>query len=210
MRIYHEDFFTKSATHRRDWGPLHRFDHHTPPLAHPTHCPENRTVIYLAESIRAAAAEVFSEYNPFRVCPHWRLAWLRPAESLVVQDIVGAGGMAIEAGEWLGSGPAFGVQPQYTQEWARKIYDDHNELQGIRYSGSHEGSKCLVLTDRAPELEVVLDGGVPSDNAIVESEIWDEVVVEYLETGHTIDTIASADCDYCKDAAAAEAAAAAP
>ena len=52
MRIYHQDDLTPSADARRLFGPLLRFDHHTPPFAAPARCPAGRTVVYAAKTLR--------------------------------------------------------------------------------------------------------------------------------------------------------------
>lgn len=105
IRIYHKDCFTPNATHLRDYGPQHRFDHHTPSYEHPTVCPDGRAVTYVANTIRAAAAEVFGEVETFLVCPQWRIAWLHPTGRVVLQDITGPGAMAIKMKPGLGSAP---------------------------------------------------------------------------------------------------------
>src|SRR5687767_6424734 len=104
IRIYHRDFYTPSATHMRSFGPLTRFDHHTAPRNKPA-VSKSRSVIYVAGSIRAAAAEVFGELDIFGVCPSWRVAWVRPTAAVTVQDIVGAGAMALGTKPALGSAP---------------------------------------------------------------------------------------------------------
>lgn len=204
IRIYHRDFFTPSATHRRTYGPLHRFDHHLPPHDAPAICPQGRSATYLAKTLRAAASEVFSSLDPFRVCPNWHMAWLRAKAPLKVQDITGAGGMALGAGPWLGSSPPEFVDRSYTQEWARKIYSD-TDLHGIRYTGSHEEGPCIAIWDRAPELELVLNAGDPYDTRIQEPEVWSDVVSVYAETSRSLIQIGETDCQFCEEARDAEA-----
>lgn len=198
-RIYHRDHFTPSPLHRRSFGPLHRFDHHTPPIEAAAVCPEGRTITYVADGLRAAAAEVFGELDPFGVCPRWRLAWLRPTATICVQDLKGPGGMALNVAPWLGSGP---VPRHYTQEWARKIYDSSLDLQGIRYTGSHEEGACLALWERAGDLEIVSEEG---DRSIVDPLVWSELVTEYAETEHSLVQIEESECELCRDSARAEA-----
>jgi len=205
IRIYHHDFFTPSALHRRTFGPLHRFDHHLPSHVEPGVCPDGRSVTYLAENLRAAASEVFGDLDPFRVCPNWKLARLRTSKALQVQDLTEAGGMALGTGPWLGSSPPKFVKRSYSQEWARKIYDD-TSLDGIRYTGSHDEGACVVLWDRAPELELVRNGTVAYDSPLQEPEIWNDVITAYAETSRSLDTIGVADCQLCQEASEAEAA----
>lgn len=47
-RIYHCDRFTPDGATFRSFGPLARFDHHTPPFGAPAMDPDGRSAIYLA------------------------------------------------------------------------------------------------------------------------------------------------------------------
>lgn len=201
VRIYHLDYFTPSALHRRAYGPQHRFDHHTPPFDKAAICPDRRAITYIANGLRAAASEVFGDLETFGVCPQWRRAWLRPVAQIEVQDLVGPGAMQIKGGSWLGTGRA---PREYTQRWARKIYDDARTVQGIRYTGSHEEGRCIALWERAPGLEIVQENGRDCEAAVIEPVAWSEILLEYTETGHSLARISHADCDYCARAANAE------
>ena len=205
-RIYHRDYYTRSATHRRDYGPLARFDHHTPPATAAAVCPKGRSVTYIAETVRAAASEVFSATEVFGVCPNWRLAWLKTSATMTLQNLVGTGAMALRTKPSLGSGAE--VAREDSQEQARRIYSEHGHLAGIRYTGSHEEGRCLVLWDRAPDLVVVEDGEIDCDASIAEDdETWAEVIEAYAPTGFMLERIPESECGYCREAAeAAEAA----
>ena len=207
VRIYHHDWFTDSAVKFRAWGPYHRFDHHTAPAADPA-MSRNRSVLYLGHSIRAAAAEVFGDLEIFGVCPQWRLAWVRPIRTLVVQDIVGAAAMR------LGTEPGLGgarLPRRFTQDCARRIYWQHRHLEGIRYSGRHEGGECLALWERAEPLVVIEDDGERCETAIRDPATWDTLLMEYVQpTGRGLEEIDVARCEYCQKATAAAASAGTP
>lgn len=200
VRIFHCDFITPTATHRREYGPLRRFDHHSPSSddCSPSYNAE-RSVIYLAKTIRTAAAEAFADSSPHLVCPRWRLAHIRPTASIEVQDISGPGAMALGTRPWMGSGP---IPPEESQAWARRLYDERSNLGGIRYTGSNDGGACLAIWDRAPELEVVKDGGVRCEAVLADPEVWEELNSAYKETGQSLEKIEvdSPDCTYCRDA----------
>jgi hypothetical protein len=199
VRIYHRDFLTPSALHRRTFGPLSRFDHHTPMIEAPTACPAGRAVIYLAREIGTAAAEVFGELEVSPVCPNWRLAWIRPTASLEVQDMVGTASMA------LGVRHSYGTmlgRTDLTQKLARRIYDQHEELCGIRYAGASENGECLALWERAPALEVVRDGEQACESSLTDPETWEEVSQEYAPTGLSLEPASPARCSRCQKAAA--------
>lgn len=199
-RIYHQDYYTDSPLRFRAWGPQARFDHHTAPPNKPA-VSANRSVIYLGESIQAVAAEVFGDLPSFRVCPQWRLGWVRPVRSVAVQDIVGAAAMKLGTHESLGSAP---LPRRFTQDCARRIYGQHRHLAGIRYRGRHEGSRCLALWERAAPLMVVEDDGVACDSPVQSQEVWESLLLQYVEpTGHLLEQIDSPQCSYCRRAAAA-------
>jgi len=198
VRIFHCDFITPMATYRREYGPLRRFDHHFPSDNGPSHNTE-QNIIYLAKTIRTAAAEAFADVSPHPVCPRWRLAYIRPTASIEVQDISGPGAMALGTRPWMGSGP---ILPGDSQIWARRLYDERRNLGGIRYTGSNDGGPCLAIWDRAPALEVVKDGGVSCETALIDPETWEELNSVYKETGQSLEKIEidPTVCVYCRDA----------
>lgn len=195
VRIYHRDFLVPDAVHMRAFGPTRRFDHHTP--GEPDTCPNGRQIIYLAATVRSAVAEVFGDMPISEVCPKWRLAWVRPTASLTVQDLVGAGGMAIGQRPWLGSGP---VRPDESQTFARAVHEQRPDLAGIRYRSSSEEGICVALWERAPRLEIVEDGGSLCDSALIEPSTWQKVCDEYKPTGQTLAVISEDECFDCEKA----------
>jgi hypothetical protein len=199
VRIFHRDFITPTATLCREYGPLRRFDHHFPSDDGGPSYNAERSIIYLAKTIRTAAAETFADFSSHPVCPRWRLAHIQPTASIEVQDISGPGAMALGTRPWMGSGP---ILPKDSQAWARRLYDERRNLGGIRYTSSKEGGACLAIWDRAPELEVVKDGGVRCEAALVDPETWEALTSVYKETGQSLEKIeiGPADCVYCRDA----------
>ncbi len=194
VRIYHRDFLTPSALHRRTHGPLWRFDHHTPPMDSPAVCPDGRAATYLARKIGTAAAEVFAGKDPFPVCPNWRLAWIRPTVSLEVQDMFGLAAMALSEDYAVGTSHA---SLDVTQELARRVYDEHEDLCGIRYESWRDGEECLVLWERAPELEVVRDGDGVCELPLVDPRIWTEVEREYARRSRSLELAGASACFEC-------------
>lgn len=157
-------------------------------------------VTYLAREVGTAAAEVFVDEDPFPVCPNWRLAWVRPTASLEVQDLV-VPGAAISLGVPHSLGTSL-ERLDLTQELARRIHDEHDELCGIRYPSSRDGQECLALWERAPALEVVRDGGQVCESSLTDSPTWEEVSQEYARTGQNLEPISPARCSQCLEAAA--------
>jgi hypothetical protein len=201
LRIYHKDFFTPDALHRRRYGPLHRFDHHTPPAASPANCPEGRTVIYLAADLPTAVAEVF-DLPDFGVCPMWRLAYVQTVGATTVQDVFGNGAKQLGTDQALGSG---NVTRAFSQRAARHIYTEHPTIQGIHYAGSNQAGKCLALWERAPALKVVQADGGADESALHDAGTWPEIRGACVDIGQSAYMIRSADCTYCEAARDAEA-----
>lgn len=157
MRIYHQDDLTPSADVRRPFGPLLRFDHHTPPFDAPALCPAGRTVVYAAKTLRTCGGEVFGDADEATVCPHFHAAVIRPARSAVVQNVQKNGSMLIGALPALGTAD---VPRAETQAWARAVYEDRPAsplVAGIRYTSAHDEGASVALWDTSPELVVVQD-----------------------------------------------------
>ena len=138
------------------FGPLARFDHHTPPASDPALDPDGRSVLYVGGDLVTSAAEVFGEAGEAALCPRWRVAILRPVRPLRLLDLVVPGAaMAIGALPTL----ADGHHPRaVTQEWARAVYEDDPlgaHLDGIRYRTAYDGGVALVLWDSGRLVEVV-------------------------------------------------------
>jgi hypothetical protein len=165
LRIYHRDDLTPSADTRRLFGPLLRFDHHTPPFDAPAPCPAGRTVVYAAKTLRTCGGEVFGDGDEATVCPHFRAAVIRPARSVVVQDVQANGSMLIGALPALGTAD---VPRTETQAWARAVYEDRPAsplVAGIRYTSAHDEGASVALWDTSPQFVVVQDVPI-SDPAV--------------------------------------------
>jgi len=157
LRIYHQDDLTPSADTRRMFGPLLRFDHHTPPFEAPAPCPAGRTVVYAARTLRSCGGEVFGDASEATICPHFRAAVIRPARPVVVQDVQANGSMLIGALPALGTSDVPRVE---TQAWARAVYEDRPAsplVAGIRYTSAHDEGAVVALWETSPRLVVVQD-----------------------------------------------------
>jgi hypothetical protein len=120
--------------------------------------PDGRAVMYLAESVVSACAEVFGDPPRLaELCPNYRVATLAPPGSLAFQDLVGPGAMAIGAQKSLCSG---NEDRSLTQEWARAIYEalpGGDDVVGVRYEGAHDGMPCVAVWETAPALQLLDD-----------------------------------------------------
>lgn len=196
VRIYHRDDRTPSAATPRPFGPLLRFDHHTPPFAAPAVCPDGRTVVYAARTLRTSGGEVFGDAGEATVCPHLRAAVVRPARATVVQDVQANGSMLIGALPALGTAD---VPRTETQAWARAVYEDRPAsplVAGIRWSGAHDEGPCVALWDTAPGFVVVQD--VP----LLAPAVFRRFIVAMRELDIEVAVVPADGCVRCRDAIA--------
>jgi hypothetical protein len=154
-------------------------------------------VIYLAESLRTAAAEVFGEHRLAPVCPRYRVAALRPRSTTVVQNLRGAGAMMI------GGLPAMNVadlpRPE-TQAWARAIYEDRPadaRVCGVRYTSAYAAGISLALWETAPNLEVVVRNGEQQDFALDDPRIYARLLPLMVPLRVEVRIIGSEECPRC-------------
>ncbi len=194
MRIYHRDDLTPSADTRRRFGPLLRFDHHTPPFAAPAPCPAGRTVVYAAKTLRTCGAEVFGDGAEATLCPHVRAAVVRPARPVVVQNVQKNGSMLIGALPSLGTAD---LPRTETQAWARAIYEDRPAsplVAGIRYTSAHDEGPSVALWDTSPGLVVVQD--VP----ISDPAVFRRFAVAMRQIEIEVSVVPATACVRCRDA----------
>jgi len=69
--VYHHSRQTRRGDSARGFGPLARFDPHTPPAAAPGLDPARRSVLYAGQDLATSACEVFGEAGEARLCPAW-------------------------------------------------------------------------------------------------------------------------------------------
>lgn len=206
-RIYHQDNYTPTATHRRVFGPLARFDPHHPKQG-PAEDPDARTVSYLAENIETSVCEGVPRVPYPSLCPQWRLALLAPADvHVVLQDFVKESATSLGAPDDLGDGQ---WDYQDTQEWARGIYEYRPAgaaVAGIRYwsrrrrnlDGSRLGVNC-VIWDTAPPLDA-FPGGFSTDTEEVSLHtVWPRVLEAAISIGVYPDRIGRDACFKCREA----------
>ena len=196
FRVYHAASDRPAAARRR-FGPIERFDPHTPPATAPADCPAGRSVIYLGDSLRTAAAEVFGAHRLASVCPRYRVAALVPRDELIVQNLRGAGAMMI------GGLPAMNVADiprTETQAWARAIHEDrpaNPRVCGVRYTSAYAGGISLAVWDTAPAISVTRVRGRAQDFALAEPHIYARLLTAVVPLRIEVRTIASEDCTRC-------------
>ncbi|MCA1569141.1 MAG: RES family NAD+ phosphorylase [Chloroflexi bacterium] len=197
FRVYHATPDRLPTTRRRH-GPIQRFDPHTPPWTAPAECPAGRSVIYLGDSVRTAAAEVFGAHRLAAVCPRYRIAALVPRDELVVQNLRGAGAMMI------GGLPAMSVGDiprRETQAWARAIHEDrpaNPSVCGVRYTSAYAAGISLALWDTAPDIAVARIRGRAQDFALADPQLYGRLLAALAPLRIEVRAISSADCARCR------------
>jgi hypothetical protein len=96
-----------------------------------------RGVLYLAADLGTALAEAYpGQWPDVARCPHTRAAWVRPSARARLLDLTASGAIAIGAVGTLAWGDEPRTRPQW---WGRRIYEQYERLDGIRYRAAHQG-----------------------------------------------------------------------
>jgi len=198
-RVYHQGPYAPQGSSPRSYGPLARFDPHTPPAAAAGIDPHGRTVLYAGEDLATSACEVFGEAGEARLCPAWRVALLRPARPLTMFDLTAPGSaMAIGALPSLADGP---YPRQLTQTWTRAIYDDDptgHHVDGIRYRSAYNHGLALALWDSTGQVIVVQDAaGLDQDFALRDPQMFTRLETAMAPRHIVVTTVDEADCPMC-------------
>lgn len=198
-RIYHRSGHTATGADARRYGPLFRFDPHTPPPELPALDPGGRTVLYVGRDLATSACEVFGEAGEARLCPNYRVTLLRPTSQLTVFDLTAEGSaLAIGALPSLGDGPC--ARP-LTQAWARAIYEDNptiSHVDGIRYRSAYNYGISLALWDTKNRVEVVRDNSGRAQDYALRSPAMYARLVDAMKPRHIVVTLLDrTDCPSC-------------
>ena len=197
-RVYHRETRTPRGDTARTFGPLARFDPHTPDPGHPSVDPTGRSVLYVGDGLATSACEVFGEAGEALICPSWRVALLEPVTRQRLLDLVRPGSaMAIGALPTLGDGA---LPRSLTQEWARAIYEDHPlgaPAAGIRYRSAYNAGIALALWDNTGKILVLGDNGTDADVPLNHPGMLIRLKTLLMERQIVIRTIPRADCPRC-------------
>ena len=190
VRVYHEHP-SRDGMAYRTYGPTGRFDPHVRGRRHRARVdPTGRGVLYLAADLGTALAEAYpGQWPEVAICPHTRAAWVRPSARVRVLDLTASGAIAIGA---VGTF-AWGDEPRTrTQRWGRRIYEQYERLDGIRYRAVHQGGESFALWERAaPTLPA--SGG---DRRLW--AVWSRVVVALANQRRLPRRISASDCRRCQ------------
>ncbi len=187
------------------YGPLARFDQHSPHSTRPTQDPDGRSVLYAGANLTTSACEVFGAARVALLCPNIRVALIRPLTPMVCFDLLEPGAaMAIGALPSLADAP----HPRaLTQQWARAIYEDQPTglpLAGIRYRSAYNGGESLALWDSTGKVSTLpRTGKAPAthgpvhDYPLTEPQILRRLLAELPARHITIDLIPASACPTC-------------
>jgi RES domain-containing protein len=191
VRIYHERL-DQDGFAPRTFGPLARFDPHVRDRRQrPREDPDGRGVSYLARELGTALAEAYPDQRPqVAICRHARAVWVLPSSAVALLDLTGEGAMAIGAVGTL----AWGDEPRrLTQRWARRIYEQYTDLDGIRYRAAHQGGESVALWERAPAVDRAPGG----DRALW--AVWPYVTVALAGQRRQPRRVSVDDCALCAE-----------
>lgn len=202
-RVYHRDYQTPTATTSRSFGPLARFDHHTPaPTGEPTQSQPGRTVLYLGGDLETSVCEVFGDTGEVAICPNFRVALLRPVRPLILFSLTVAGSaLAVGAIASVGDGP----HPRsLTQQWARAIYEDDptgEHVEGIIYPSAYNFGTAMAIWDSTattPLVEVVTGArDIQQDFPLAHPTIYARLLRSMTYRRYTVRLVAAEDCRRC-------------
>lgn len=198
-RIYHKGPHSPHGTAHRPYGPLYRFDPHTPDPANPELCPDGRTVLYVGADLATSASEVFGEAREAALCPRYRVALLRPTRRIRLQDLISEG-----AAMSIGALPALsdGHLPRpHTQKWARAICEDQpsGAVRGIVYRSAYNAARALALWNCEDSVETVVVRGRAQDYALSSPQMYGTMLTAMAERRIGVTLISSAQCRACPD-----------
>jgi hypothetical protein len=198
-RVYHRSALVPAATTARRYGPLYRFDPHTPPSSAPALDPAGRTVLYVGVDLATSASEVFGETREAALCPQYRVALIRPRAPIGVFDLTAAGvAMAIGALPSLADVP---YPRTLTQQWARAIFEDDpvgSPVEGIRYRSAYNAGEALALWGRRGVIDVVRDSrNNPQDFALRHPAVYPRLVTAMIARRISVRLIDSSTCRHC-------------
>lgn len=201
-RIYHRDQFTADGISFRQFGPLARFDHHTPPFGAPAVEPDGRAVLYLAADVATAACEVFGEAGAASLCSNWRVSQVSPLREIVFYDLDQPGAaMAIGGLPSLATGSE---DRALTQQWARAIFEDQpasTKVEGIRYKTAYNNDYALALWDCPAALSVPADSaGELRDLPLLHPRVRRQLEKDLIPRRIPVTPIADDDCVACRPA----------
>ena len=149
VRIFDPTRYGATATSFRNYGPISRFDHHR---EYSDKIDPDRSVIYAGLTLSCCLVEIFGDGGIIAV-EQQQVAFLTLTNNIKLLDIRGSGAM--------GAGTVAAIssitQRDISQAWGKYFYEHpelYDEIEGLIFSGAHNGEDAIVLYERAkPKIE---------------------------------------------------------
>ena len=144
IRIFDPTRYGATAISFRSYGPISRFDHHG---SYKNKIDPDRSVIYTGRTLSCCLVEIFGD-GGIIVIEQQQVAFLTLTNNIKLLDIRGSGAM--------GAGTVAAIssitQRDISQAWGRYFYEHpelYDEIEGLIFSGAHNGEDAIVLYERA-------------------------------------------------------------
>ena len=144
IRIFDPTRYGATAISFRSYGPISRFDHHG---SYKNKIDLDRSVIYTGRTLSCCLVEIFGD-GGIIVIEQQQVAFLTLTNNIKLLDIRGSGAM--------GAGTVAAIssitQRDISQAWGRYFYEHpelYDEIEGLIFSGAHNGEDAIVLYERA-------------------------------------------------------------
>jgi len=147
FRIFTPGRYNTKALTFRDFGPLHRFDHHRPAHNSQPKIDSQRGIYYAALTLRTCLIEIFGDTGAIAIDKQ-KVA--RPIVTSPIKLLDLRGFRAIKAGSV--AAVSMIRERNLTQEWSRYFYKRTNIyslIDGLIYSSAHNGEEAIALYERA-------------------------------------------------------------
>jgi hypothetical protein len=144
IRIFDPTKYDTSAISFRNYGPISRFDHHR-------ECPQNldpdRSIIYAGRTLSCCIVEIFGTGGVVKL-EQQQIAFITLGETLELLNLRGSAAMAAGTVAAISSI----TERDISQAWGKYFYENpqlYGMVDGLIFSGAHNGEDALVLYERA-------------------------------------------------------------
>jgi len=146
LRIYDPTSYGAHALSYRNYGPLHRFDHHRHPNGAPA-IDADRAILYGGLSLSCCIVEVFGDTGIIEPGTKW-IAVVNLQRPLILLDLREPA--AMQAGTV--AAVSMDADRNITQQWAKYFYDNpaiYGNIDGLLFSSAHNAEDAIALFERS-------------------------------------------------------------
>ncbi|MEO1673618.1 MAG: RES family NAD+ phosphorylase [Cyanobacteria bacterium J06631_2] len=145
IRIFDPTRYGATSIGFRNYGPISRFDHHG---SYKDRIDSNRSVIYVGRTLSCCLVEIFGDGGIIAVEQQQVAFFTLINNNIRLLDLKGSGAM--------GAGTVAAIssvtQRDISQAWGKYFYEHpelYGEIDGLMYSGAHNGEDAIMLYERA-------------------------------------------------------------